>query len=170
MLQDAFCFIFCLISDTGATLCIVLSRAILVINILRTNRHIKKIWVGGGWYNLPTEMKDSSKTKISFLYAQNMHEQPIYALMMQILNRLIKHILILIRQSFLHHKSVQMHKHVSEGRFPKIHNLAFGASFCGFIHIYRHQTKKVRRIFFVFFSSVGFRGRVERFRFDLSCP
>lgn len=60
---------------------IVLSRAILVINILRTNRHIKKIWVGG-WYNLPTEMKDSSKTKISFLYAQNMHEQPIYALMM----------------------------------------------------------------------------------------
>ncbi len=30
---------------------------------------------------MPTEMNDSSKTKIRFLYAQNMHEQPIYALM-----------------------------------------------------------------------------------------
>ncbi len=48
-----------------------------VISILITNRRIMKIWKK----KMPTEMNDSSKTKIRFLYAQNMHEQPIYALM-----------------------------------------------------------------------------------------
>lgn len=44
---------------------------------LLTNRHIMKKKL----HNLPAEMNESSKTKMCFLYAQNMHEQPIYALM-----------------------------------------------------------------------------------------